>query len=452
MFGGYPHVRKHARDPGDVNVNARILAAACFMPCVIVAQQPAPARDSVRLVALQEDALRTDPRQREIDLQAAQTQLRLRTIAADHLPALLVNGFGQYQSQVTSIPISLPGFSIPVPPHDTYDAHLEAKQSLYDPTIAPRRALEHAQLAESQAQLRTTVFGLRQEVNESFFAAVSLQQRASDIATTVTELGGRLVDAISRVRQGTALPSDTSAIAVTILQRRQDAVQVAADRRAALAKLSALAGHRVGESDILALPDGAADVERARSAIDSQRARPEYAQFARTRDRLERQADISSSQLKPHLSAFANLGYGRPGLNQLSTAFSSYWLGGLRVQWTPWDWGTTNRDRESLNLQQAIVAADEAAFTDELRRGAQSDLATIDRLDSALVFDDRIVALREQIDRETAVRFHEGVVTATEYVDRSTDLLAARLARDAHSTDAAQARAQFLLHLGIEVR
>jgi outer membrane protein TolC len=360
-------------------------------------------------------------------------------------------GLAQYQSQVTTIPLTLPGFSIPTPSHETYDARVNVQQSLYDATIAPRRTVEQDKEAESESQLRTTLYGLRGDVNTAFFTAMSSGQQAIEMATTITDLEARLTEARNRVQQGTSLPSDTSTIEATILQRRQDAARIAADRRAALATLSALVGHAVTEQDLLALPDGDADVTRARTALDAQRTRPEYAHFADTRQRLDDQAAVDAAQRRPNVSAFGRLGYGRPGLNPLNANFGTYWLAGVQVQWNPWDWGTTGRDRESLALQREIALADEAAFTDALHRGVQSDLATIDRLDSALVFDSQIVLLREQVERETAVRLQEGVITAAEYVDRSTDLLAARLTRDQHRIDLAQARAHFLTSLGIEI-
>jgi outer membrane protein TolC len=50
------------------------------------------------------------------------------------------------------------------------------------------------------------------------------------------------------------------------------------------------------------------------------------------------------------------------------------------------------------------------------------------------------------------VRFREGVVTASEYVDRSTDVLEARLARATHRVEQVQARARFLTSLGLEIQ
>ncbi|MGH9330765.1 MAG: TolC family protein, partial [Vicinamibacterales bacterium] len=170
------------------------------------------------------------------------------------------------------------------------------------------------------------------------------------------------------------------------------------------------------------------------------------------RERLDRQRGAAAAQERPRVSAFGRLGYGKPGLNFILDEFDTYWLAGVQVQWTPWTWGTAARERETLALQQRIVEADEAAFTQGVERAVQSDLADLDRLDGALAMDDRIVSLRESVDRETRLRFDERVATVAEYLDRSNELLEAQLARARHRVERAQARARFLTMVGLEVR
>ncbi|MGH7719468.1 MAG: TolC family protein [Gemmatimonadaceae bacterium] len=428
-----------------------VVGLIALMPAVAVAQQDLRgARDSLRLPALQEAALRTDPRVRQLDLLAGQSRLRLRSITAERLPVLSAEGQAQYQSDVVRIPFELPnGQRIPSPGRDTYDAHVGAQQSLFDPTLGARRTAERAQLAESQSRVRTALFGLRREVNDAFFAAASLQASLAELDATMTDLEARRREAVIRVLEGTALPSDSAALAATLLQRRQDEAAVRANRRAALARLEVLTGQRFPEEAPLALPDLAERMAEARRTLADLRARPEYEQFARTRERLGRQAEVTAARELPRLSAFGQLGYGRPGLNVLNDDFDSYWLVGVQLQWTPWTWGTVRRERETLALEQQIVAAEEAAFRDGLRRVVEGDLATIDQVTAALATDERIIALREVIERESRLRFQEGAITAAEYVDRSSDLLDARLARARHRVELAQARAQFLTTVGI---
>src|SRR3954469_8258564 len=129
------------------------------------AQQPSTT-DSVRLGPLHGDALRHDPRARQADLLARQTNLRLRSIDAERLPSVNVFGQGQYQSVVISPIVPTAPGAVPLKlPHDTYDAQLNTRVRLYDPSLGSRRAIERAQLGESQARLRASLYTLTQSVN-----------------------------------------------------------------------------------------------------------------------------------------------------------------------------------------------------------------------------------------------------------------------------------------------
>ena len=124
----------------------------------------------------------------------------------------------------------------------------------------------------------------------------------------------------------------------------------------------------------------------------------------------------------------------------------------MQVQWAPWNWRNSDRDRELLELQQQIVTSDEDAFTAANQRVVDRQLADIDRLTATLRTDDTIITLRERIERETQHRYTEAVVTAAEYVDRTNDVLAARLTRVGHEVELAQARARYLTTVGLESR
>ena len=436
-------------------MNFRILAVTLSVGLAPIGPalcQSQPA-DTLRLDVLQQTALERDPRAREIDLLAEQTRLRLRNIGAERLPALSVVGQGQHQSDVARIPITLPGgATAPPPPHDTYDARIEAQQRLIDPTARSRRAVEAAELAASQARVRTSLHAQRQAVNDAFFAALEAQAQIGELGTTITDLEAQLEVAAARVREGSALPSEQNAIRAELLRRRQSRDELGAIRRASLAVLASLTGRALDTASVLELPDYSARVDRARDSLSGLRGRAEYEEFARTREVLVRREEARGAQDKPRVGAFGRVGYGRPGLNPLSDRFDSYWLAGIQLQWTPWTWGSSRRDAQVLALQRQIVAAEESAFTERLRRAVTQDAENIDRLESAIATDDEIVALRERIAAETRARFIENAVTAAEFVDRQTDVLSARMARALHRAELAEARARFLTTLGIEVR
>lgn len=409
--------------------------------------------DSVQLHALQDSALARDPRAGNVSLDRQRARLRLDDIAAERLPSLGATALGQYQSQVTTIDIALPGgIHVPTPSKDTYDAYVTAQEPVFDPSRGPRRAVAGAQFSADESAVRTSLFPLRQEVNGAFFDAALLQAQEAEIDAVIADLQAQLAVASSRVREGAALPGDSAGIMAELLRRRQDRSSLEHDRVASLAVLADLTGTTLAPAARLALPALGDAVVRARAGADSVHARPEYAQFDASRALLDAQRTATAAETKPRVSAFARGGYARPGLNFLSDRFQWYWLAGVQVGWAPFTWGSNERDQQSLELEQRTVDREESAFRASIRRAATRATAQIDFLDQAVAGDDGIVSLREEAAREARVRYDEGVITAAEYIDRETDLLNARIARATHRVQLAQARADYLTTLGLEVR
>jgi len=380
-----------------------VLAAALIVgtsPPGVGAQDARAAREPLQLAVLQREAHDADARARETALLARQSELRVRNIEVERLPSVGALGQTQYQSDVPTAPFSLPnGQPAFAPPKFTYDASLRVDQRIFDPSVTPRIELAQAELAESQVRVRTALFALRAEVNEAFFTAALMQEQIGALSSTIDSLEGRLSETNARVREGTAPAGEAAAIEATILQHRQRIDDLRTTRSTALARLGLLTGRAIDADATLALPELDAAASRARAALQNLRERPEYEQFDRTRDRIARQQQLAAGADRPQRSAFGRVGYGRPGLNFINDQPETYGLAGLQLQWKAWTWSTSDREREALAIQQSIVGAEEQAFTSGLRRSVEADLAAIDRLQRSLSADDRIVTLREEIDR-----------------------------------------------------
>jgi outer membrane protein TolC len=430
-----------------------LTAALTGMAAPALSQTARDGREPLQLGVLQREAGAADARTRELELLSKQADLRVRSIDVERLPSVSALGQSQYQSDAATAPFNGPnGQPVFAAPKFTYDASLRVDQRLYDAGIQPRRDLARADLAESQARVRTALFALRQEVNDAFFAAALLQEQLGALTATLDGLEGRLKDMTTRVREGTALPGEAAAIEATLLQQRQQADALRSSRSAALARLAVLTGRSIGADAVTVLPEIADRMSQARAALERGRSRPEYDQFDRARDRVARQQAVATAADRPQVSAFGRGGYGSPGLNFAADRAEGYALAGVQLQWKAWTWGASDRERSILALQQTIVSAEEAAFTSGLHRAVQSDLAAIDHLEATLPTDDRIVSLRESIDRTASVRLGEGVITASEYLDRHTEWLNAQFERSRHRVELAQSRARVLTMLGLEVQ
>jgi outer membrane protein TolC len=418
----------------------------------VLAQQPA-AGPPLQLADVQQAAIAADPRMRQLTLLESQSSLRVQNVNAQWKPSVAIDSLAQYQSDAPTAPVLVPG-GTPVfsAPKENFDFSGRIDQRLFDPAIGAQAAAERAQLLEQQARVRSAIYAIRQQVNDAFFAAASLQQRRIVVAATITELEGRLRESTARVREGTALPADAAAIEATLLQRQQDEDELRASISGALARLATIIGRPISPDSVPVVPDLASRVVTARDQLQALRSRPEYEQFARTRERIASQRRVTGAQSQPKLSAFGRVGYGRPALDFIQNEWQPYGIGGVRLQWNAWNWGTTGREREAQSLQEQIVATDEAAFTKSIAAAIEGDLATIDHLTRALTSDQRIIDLRAEVERAARVRLQEGVLTSSDYLARDTELLQARIAQATHQVELAQARARLLTTVGVEVR
>ena len=423
----------------------KAIAGSLAIAAALSAQEP------VDLGAAQRLAATADPRVQQLELEAQQSRLRLENIEREIRPSLTVVGTAQYQSEVVQLPIVLPGGRTPIAPKETLDAAGNIDQLIYDPARRARMDAERARLTEAKARVNTALYGLRQEVSDAFFAAALLQEREAQIATSITDLEARLKEATLRVENGTALPSEAASIEATLLQRREDVSELRANRTAALARLSKLTGRTLTADDKLTLPSLDTQLASARAQSLALRDRPEFVQFAASRERLEQSKELFRAEERPRVSAYGKVAYGKPGLNFLRDEFHGYWLAGIRLQWKPFDWGASDRNEQIASLQEQSIRADEEALARTLDRATQNDLATADRLADTVRTDERIVSLRELIEHETRARFDERVVTAADYIDKETDVLDAKLLRATHRVELAQAQARVLNTLGVEI-
>ncbi len=413
--------------------------------------------DTVDLAALRAAAVSRDPRAIQPELLARASRLRLEALRTERLPQLALTGQATYQSDVPSVPISLPNGTTPSAPRDQARAQIEADWAVYDGGRLARQAdLERARLAEQTAGVAVTLYALREATMESFFGAVLYQAQAETLALTAEDLEARLALVRKQVEEGAALAADADAIEAELIRVRQQVEEAEADRRAALAVLSDLSGLPLGPDDVLALPDLDAEVALAVARTVTVSAGtlemegpPEFERFARTQQRAEVEARLAEAATRPTVSVFGQVGVGRPSpFDFLSDEVKEYGLVGLRFRWAPLDWGQARREAAAARLQADVARSDADAFALQLLRQTETARADLDRLRRALPQDERAVSLREEVVRVARRRLDEGVLLAPDYVDRLTDLAEARLVAVRHRIERAQAQARLLSTLG----
>jgi outer membrane protein TolC len=148
---------------------------------VLAAPAVLRAQDTLRLPAMQEAAIRSDPRGRQRELLRSATDLRQSVIGSDRLPRLTVSGWASHQSDVTQPEFGTPGVTFPEFPKDRWQSTLDVEQPVYDGgDVSRRRAVEQARHAESEAGVTVALYELRSEVNSAFYSAFLLDKRSDE--------------------------------------------------------------------------------------------------------------------------------------------------------------------------------------------------------------------------------------------------------------------------------
>ncbi|MGH7517465.1 MAG: TolC family protein [Gemmatimonadales bacterium] len=413
------------------------------------------AQDTINVEQLQEAALRSDPRANQRGLLRAANDLRLAVIDSDRLPQVEINGYASHQSDVTRPSLGVPGVTLPDLPKDRWQTTLDLTQRLYDGgEVARRRELEEARHAESQAGVDVALYGLRSEVNAAFFSAFLLEKRSAEYDALVVDLDARLSAVRARVEAGTALGRDAAEIEAEQVRASLQRDEARASRRASLAILAALVGRRIDTTAVLVLPSD--EPERTQpvdlSSVAALRLRPEFDRFRQSRFRLDREAAYTTAENKPRLYAFGQAGLGLPGLDQFRSSSDAFWQAGLRVEWRPWTWRSARRKMAAFRLQQDVVETEEQALGRSLARAVAVDLEEIARLKAALADDERVVALRTEVEQQARAQYDEGAITTADYVETRTDVLEARLTLERHRVELARARSSYLTTLGLTPR
>jgi outer membrane protein TolC len=415
----------------------------------------AMAQDTLRVSQLQEAAVRDDPRARQPELLRSASELRLAVINSERLPRVSLNGWASHQSDITNPTFSIPGAAFPDLPRNRWESTIDVDQLIYDGgDISRRRALERARQAESVAGVAVALYGLRSDVNSAFFSAFLLQQRSAEYEALITDLDARLAAVRARVEAGTALTRDAAEVEAERVKATLQRDEAEASRRASLAILSDLANRPIDTTAVLVLPTDEPEKREPSTpaALAALRQRPEFEQFRLSRLRLEREAQAAASENAPRVSAFGQGGVGLPGLDQFRTTSDAFWQAGVRVRWQPWSWRSAGRTAEALRQEQRVLDTEELALARGLSRAVVSYLQDIQRLSAALAEDQRVVALRTEVERQARLQYDEGTITTADYVETRTNVLEARLTLQRHRVELAQSRAAYLTTLGLAPR
>lgn len=384
------------------------------------------------------DAMKSiHPAHKLYDLQKSIAEQQQKLNKESNLPQTNISGNATWQSEVTKIPFSFPGIDIPTPPQDQYRIVLELSQSLYDGGSS--RSISNQISEQSNLETANTdlmIYALKENICKAYFGAMTADLTLDQLDLLITDLSQRETLLVSQIKEGIASGYQISVLKVKILEAKLSKEEVLKQKINAIQTLNTLTGLK------LTIENKFNDTRT--SAIE---ARPEYKIYEGQR-RLSRAVyEVTKTRYNPRVQAFAQLGYGRPGLNLLTNEFRGYSIFGVRASWNVSNLYLKHTNKEEdLHLKNlGKIQVQQESFDMQQKIKADQQKNEIEKYTSLLKQDEEIIALFETVLKSSAVRLEQGISNINEYTADANNLAQAKIKKTLHITLLIQA--QELLNL-----
>ncbi|MCX6256468.1 MAG: TolC family protein [Bacteroidia bacterium] len=382
--------------------------------------------DSLSLYYCQHQAGINYPLVRQKELLSQAGSIKTADILKNYYPQMTLNAQASYQSDVTKVPLSIPGISIPTPDKDSYKLTADINQLIYGGGYyESQQKAEKISTGLDLQNLEVEMYKLKDWINQLYFSILILQENERQLLSIQDDIKSRLAQVKSAVSNGIMAESNEDVLEAELLQTAEQLTEILFNKKSTADMMASL----MGES----LPG---NVKFIMPAIKSENIngnlRPEFKQFELQEQKSQVMKSVIQSGNMPKVAAFGQLGYGRPGLNMLSDKFGSYYLVGAKVTWSPWDWKLSKNECSVLDLQKEIIGTQKETFEKNLDISTIKEKNDIDRLEDQQKSDIEIIGLRKSVVASYASRLENGIITSSEYLTELNNLKLAELNYSIH--------------------
>jgi outer membrane protein TolC len=216
-----------------------------------------------------------------------------------YFPQVTINGQATYQSDVTSIPISLPGIKIESLTKDQYKAYADVSQVIYDGGMMSSQADIQNSLAEVDDQkLEIELLKVKERVNQIYFGILLLDEQLKQIKLVKKDLNESLSKLTASFNNGVATKTNVDALKAEVLNTEQKYIEMISSRKAYINMLSLLINVSLDESTEFVQPQELIIISQ--EEIN----RPELKLYSYQQNMIENQNGLTFSKILPKASLF----------------------------------------------------------------------------------------------------------------------------------------------------
>lgn len=345
---------------------------------------------------------------KQYDLIEKTREYNLSNANKGYLPQLLLSAKVSYQSDVTRIPINIPG--VEGLSKDQYGLTLELNQSVWDGgEIKSRKEGIHTASEIERQNLEVNLYAIRDRINQLYFGILLMDARIEQNDVYQNDLKRNYDKVEAYVQNGVAHKADLDAVKVEQLKVQQNRILFLHARTAYMDMLSAFIGEKLKDGVTLVKPELSSPVS---VSID----RPELALYeAQTRNYETRKKEIKAG-LMPKVGLFATGGYGKPSLNMLSNDLQLYGVGGIRISWNINNLYSNKNSKRLVETGIHTIEVQRATFLFNTQLDVFQKENNIASYREQLKYDDEIIELRNSIKRSSEVKMANGTISGIDMV------------------------------------
>jgi len=374
-----------------------------FLPLQLFSQ-------SLNLDSCQHLASVNYPLSKQAELLSKSREYSLDNLNKGYWPQLNIGGQATYQSDVTEIPVRLPGLSIPAVPKDQFKIYGELNQPITDLiTVGKQKDVQRAQSDVQTANLEVELYKLRDRVNQLYFGILMIDEQLkqnellkNDIQTGLNKINAALAN-------GTEYKSNSDKLKAELLRANQKTIELNAARKAYLEMLSQFTHTSMPDNTVLETP--------TQQTIVAGINRPEISYFSSRDKSFDAQKKLLTARNLPKFGLFFQGGWGQPSpVNLLSKDLSSYYIAGIRLNWSVSGLYTLHKEKALVELDRKMNDSQKEIFLFNTNSTNTQINAEITKLKSLLNTDDEIVQLRTSIKSRAQVQLENGIITTNDYL------------------------------------
>lgn len=388
----------------------------------------------------------SSPITKNVMLAGEQQEYKDKGLQTVYYPSLSINAEAGINSEVTEMSLgSAVPLKVPKPDKDRESIGVELKQLIWDGGIT--KAQRQMSNLESKAKVldyQASLVAAEMEVINLYYAIVSLSLSMSINTLQLDTQNSRLSTIETGVEGGIRESADLLLLQNDILGIKDRIDSFKQQKQAAITRLMNLCRIELAADTEFGIPE-LPIMEHVEIN------RPELEKLSTLAELQRANARLAKRKNLPQISARLSAAIGKPGFDMFSTEYHDYYAAGVMLSWRVWDFGQRN--------YESRIAGKEAEQLEKNRENMltniQNELINIDKdeehLRRSLESSRERIRLLESVQRIYEEKYALGMITTTELLAQSNNLLGARLELENSQTKLSALMAKRLCILGEKI-